>query len=167
MLGPFHVASRNIHHLNIAPPNELADREIASVLTGKILKRNCKPVEEATVEVWYAGLTGKNYTFPPGKLWYRGNQTIEEDGSYKFLATFPIIYTERPILHYHFKVITPGVRGKEFITQAYFEDKIPPAFLEYVEGRKNQFAEIRFVKKNKDLVNGGRVILFDIVLDVL
>ena len=61
--------------------------------------------------------------------------------------------------------MTPGPRGKELITQAYFESMVPPEFQSYMRGRDTQLVPIEFVGKNKDLVNGGRKISFDIILE--
>jgi len=162
--GPFFREDAYLDY-KIAPASELSDKNTATLLAGKILDSYCKGVSGATVDVWYAGLTGNNYTFPPAKLWYRGRTKTKFDGSYKFVATFPVIYTERPILHYHFKVTTPGTyHGKELVTQAYFENMVPPAFQRYMRGRDTQLVPVEFVGKNKDLVNGGRSINFNIIL---
>jgi len=163
-IGPFYEERAYLDY-KIAPAAELSDKKTATVLAGKILDSHCQGVGGAILDVWYAGKTGNNYTFPPAKLWYRGKTRTKRDGSYKFLATFPVIYKERPIKHYHFKVITPGPRGKELITQAYFESMVPPEFKGYMRGRETQLVPIKHVGKSKDLVNGGRSINFNIILE--
>ena len=62
-------------------------------------------------------------------------------------------------------MITPGPRGKELITQAYFESMVPPEFQGYMRGRETQLVPIKHVGKNRDLVNGGRSINFNIILE--
>ena len=62
-------------------------------------------------------------------------------------------------------MITPGPRGKELITQAYFESMVPPEFRGYMRGRETQLVHPQRVGKNRDLVNGGRRINFNIILE--
>jgi len=123
-LGPFFRPEGHLD-FKIAPDEEINDPSIGVEMHGKIVNKNCDGIKGATVEVWYAGKTGTNYTFPPEKLWYRGKQQTDQNGDYKFLATFPEIYMGRPIIHYHFKVTTPGSSAPWRIgTLKYLEVKI-------------------------------------------
>ena len=47
----------------------------------------------------------------------------------------------------------------EFVTQAYFKGSVPPSYEDYVVGREKQFAGV-------EVTAGGRVVTFDIVMDV-
>jgi len=182
--GPFFVANADLEY-EIAPANEIADNTQATVLRGQVLDRNCKGVGGATVEVWYAGWSTVEYTFRPAKLWYRGKTRTNKDGFYQFLATFPGTYDQRPITHYHYKVVynsqsaslntflflslqvnSPGRNGKSLTTQAYFRDRIPAGYENYVRSRGTQFATVRDVGSGGVLVNGGRIVTFNIKMDV-
>ena len=44
------------------------------------------------------------YTFPPSYLWYRGRSYTDSNGRYDFEATYPGVYSGRPIPHVHYKV---------------------------------------------------------------
>jgi protocatechuate 3,4-dioxygenase beta subunit len=71
-----------------------------------VVGQDCLAVPGALVEVWYAGGSPAGYTFPPSStLWYRGRARVGTDGRYEFLATMPKVYSGRPILHYHYKVV--------------------------------------------------------------
>jgi len=73
------------------------------------------------------------------EVWYRGKVKADDQGRYEFKATYPGIYEGRPIIHYHYKVTA---KETEFITQAYFEDKVPPRYQDYVKGRDSQYAKV-------------------------
>merc|ERR1719481_2266447 len=152
--GPFFVPNADKVY-QMAPMEEIEDPEQAAILQGRIFDSNCIGIPDALVEVWYAGYDTLDYTFPPEELWYRGAQMTDQDGSYQFIATFPGKYLIRPINHYHFKVTTGGM---EFITQAYFKDKVPMGYRRYVSGRQSQFAKISGLAAQKEgpLPNGGR-----------
>jgi len=163
-LGPFYEPRLYSPKTDIAPWHELRNPQLAATLTGKIRDRRCWPLKKAKVEVWYAGTTGNNYTFSY-PLWYRGMTETDEYGRYTFKATYPVIYQERPILHYHFKVTA---RGKEFVTQAYFEDKIPWSYQNYVSTRHSQFAKVtpRYGRRWGRRTRIGRTITYNINMDV-
>eukprot|EP00091_Calanus_sinicus_P000223 TRINITY_DN10167_c0_g1_i1.p2 TRINITY_DN10167_c0_g1~~TRINITY_DN10167_c0_g1_i1.p2 ORF type:complete len:216 (-),score=45.37 TRINITY_DN10167_c0_g1_i1:160-807(-) len=163
--GPFFVPEADLEY-ETAPANEIADSTQAVVLTGQVLDRNCQGIEGATVEIWYAGFKTRDYTFRPEKLWYRGKALTKQNGVFQFLGTFPGTYDERPITHYHFKVNSPGQNGKSLTTQAYFRDRIPAGYENYARTRGTQFAEVKEVGRGGVLVNGGRVVTFNIKMDV-
>merc|ERR1711942_549785 len=162
--GPFYEAGADLDW-DLAPASELVDSSLGVVLSGRIFNKNCKGIPGATVEVWYAGKTGMNYTFPPDKLWYRGKQQTGQNGDYVFFATIPEIYKDRPILHYHYMVTTPGSSGKTKITQAYFKDKIPANFVSYMRGRDTQMTSLWKLPPG-ELKNGGRAMTFNIKMNV-
>jgi len=169
--GPFYLdRDGQFLRVDIAPSTELQDPTKAVFLHGRVWDRNCQPIRNARVEVWYAGPTKGNYTFGIGHQWYRGKQKTDLKGDYHFLASFPIIYPQRPVIHYHFKVWTPGPMGMEFTTQAYFEDMLPP-WRGVFEGRNSNMAikqkmDLRTSKK-RGLQNGGREITFNIKLNTV
>jgi len=151
---------------NIAPGLEYLDKTVETYVYGQVLDRHCKPVSDATVNIWYAGgqssaikqVDNTRYTFPPDYLWYRGQRTTKKNGRYWFHATYPGVYEQRPIPHYHIKV---EARGREFITQIYFKDDIPPSYEDYVRGRESQYPRVW-----QRSVDGTRYVVFNVVLDI-
>jgi len=163
--GPFFVSGAELDYA-IAPAGEIRDRSQGVILWGQIRNRKCGGIGGATVEVWYAGGPETGYTFRPDKLWYRGRALTNKDGYYQFLATFPATYPGRPIPHYHITVTTPGLSGRSFTTQIYFRDLVPRAFENYVKTRGSQFASVQDVGAGGGLDNGGRLVNFNIKMDV-
>ena len=51
---------------------------MAIILKGRVFDRKCEPISRARVDVWHAGFTTADYTFPPKKLWYRGRTFTTE-----------------------------------------------------------------------------------------
>ena len=77
--GPFFVENVPVttkKFSKIAPDAERKDPMKKLAIKGQVYDRNCVPVMDAVVDVWYAGECSQgckqNYTFPPEKLWYRG-----------------------------------------------------------------------------------------------
>ena len=64
------------------------------------------------------------------------------------------------------QVKTPGRAGKSLTTQAYFRDKIPPGYESYSLSRRTQFANVRTVRGGGALSNGGRIVDFNMKMDV-
>jgi len=157
--GPFYESG--------APPTDIVISESdmrnnrTMVIRGKVMDRRCEPVSNAKVSIWYAGDLGQEakYTFPGDRLWplYRGYVLTDSEGNYKFIASYPGVYTQRPIPHVHTKVFT---QIKEFTTQLYFKDDVPPGFEEMVENRQSQFPSKMFLRPD-----GTMVVIFNIVLD--
>merc|ERR1712172_322815 len=172
--GPFYEANAP-KEKELAPRKELSDPRQFVILEGTIRGRDCQGVSGAIVEVWYAGrepTCGKMEFWPcynagkmgytkPGKnseVWYRGKVKADRQGRYSFKATYPHVYEGRAILHYHYKVTSgSGNRAKEFITQAYFKDKVPRGLEDEVQG-KDQFAKVQQIPE-------GRRITYNIRLD--
>jgi len=163
--GPFFIANADLNYA-IAPSNEIGDSREGVILRGQVVDGNCRAIPGATVEVWYAGGNPVEYKFRPDKLWYRGKSQTNQNGVYKFLATFPGTYSGRPIPHYHYIVSTPGRNGKSLTTQVYFRDRVPRSYENYVRTRGSQFASVRQVGSGGGLKNGGRVVNFNVRIDV-
>jgi len=80
-----------------------------------------------------------------------------QNGKYNFTATYPAVYTGRPIPHIHYKVFGGG---KELTTQLYFQNDVPPSYEDYVANRSSQFPQ------KVQATSSGRTITFDLVMDV-
>jgi len=120
-------------------------------------------VVDAVVDIWYAGGENPHYTFRPDELVYRGKSRTSQSGDYEFLATFPGVYSGRPIPHYHVQVST---RTTTFITQIYFKNLVPKGFENYVRTRGSQFGRVSFLQTNTaGLRNGGRLVNFDMKIN--
>ena len=111
-----------------------------------------------------------------------------QTGDFKFLATFPNVYKERPIPHYHLMVFvllrsilslsdtfalseqvsTAGARGVSLTTQIYFRDRVPRAYNSYVRTRGAQFGRVSLLPSGAEpgLPHGGRRVTFKVRLDV-
>ena len=113
-----------------------------------------------------------------------------QTGEFKFLATFPNVYKERPIPHYHLMVFvllrsflslsdtfalsmseqvsTAGARGVSLTTQIYFRDRVPRAYNSYVRTRGAQFGRVSLLPAGAEpgLPRGGRRVTFNVRLDV-
>merc|ERR1719237_23920 len=140
MLGPFYEEN-SPNSYELAPAGELKNPQLAVLLEGQVLGKNCQGIGGALVEVWYAGGNPAHYTFPANstELWYRGKAKANADGRYEFKATFPEEYKQRPILHYHYKVTA---KKTEFVTQAYFIDSVPQQFEDHVKDH-GEFAKVQ------------------------
>eukprot|EP00092_Neocalanus_flemingeri_P005575 GFUD01006007.1.p1 GENE.GFUD01006007.1~~GFUD01006007.1.p1 ORF type:complete len:198 (+),score=22.52 GFUD01006007.1:278-871(+) len=163
--GPFFVSNAELSY-ETARSNEIADSSEGVVLQGQVQDRNCEGIGGTTVEIWYAGGPTASYTFRPAKLWYRGKTQTNQNGFYQFLATFPGTYDGRPIPHYHYKVTTPGRNGRSLTTQVYFRDRVPRGYENYVQTRGTQFAGVRNTGTGGRLPNGGRIVTFNLKMDV-
>merc|ERR1712172_473998 len=154
--GPFYESGAP-EVIQVAPSNELNDPNTDILIEGTVLNKQCRPITNAVVDIWYAGGNPIGYTFPPAKLWYRGRGRTDGKGKYVFKATYPGVYSGRPIPHIHYKVFAGG---KELTTQLYFENDVPPSFEDYVARRGSQFAQ------NVQANPNGRIFTFNLVLDV-
>ena len=89
------------------------------------------------------------------------------------MKVFPILLSKYPKFESQFiftkvkivQVVTPGKRGKTFITQLYFRGLIPPRYENYVRYRRSQFGFVLTVNEYGNLPNGGRILIFSITLD--
>merc|ERR1719221_44368 len=163
MEGPYFLSNVPIKY-KVAPDNEIQDPSKGVIIRGRILDKKCKGIAGATVDTWYAGGSHPHYSFRnSSQLHYRGKTKTKKNGVYKFLGSFPGVYTARPILHIHYKVMTPGPKGQTFTSQLYFRDQVPSSYLDYVKGRDSQFGKVEAVKVgNVTLPTGGRKITFNI-----
>jgi protocatechuate 3,4-dioxygenase beta subunit len=98
----------------------------------------CKPVPDATIDIWHSGSEGIYSAFATGticnpgsqnvmtKTFCRGVQTTDATGRVDFSTVFPGWYTGRTI-HIHFTV---RVGGRESVTsQLYFDDALSDEIL--------------------------------------
>jgi len=203
-LGPYYCSDRRIRKSKeLAPASELKDPELAVLLVGQVLGKDCRGIDGAIVEVWHAGPHSANYTFldkdtptcvtnqdgtpktttptttenlnyegnqdykenpdvsteqvagesHTEELWYRGKQKTNADGRYEFKTSFPVIYHIRPILHYHFKVTA---KETEFVTQAYFKDKVPKRYEDMVK-KFGGFAKVKATKTGREITYNIRL----------
>jgi len=167
--GPFFVENVPLDR-STATEAELSDPSLATLLRGKVVDRNCRPVSGATVDVWYAGggsgSANAEYSFRPGTLLHRGKTFTGKNGDYGFSASFPQVYTGRPIPHYHIMITTRGQRGVTFITQIYFRGQIPRGFEDYVVSRGSQYGRVSRAQLGDALPNGGRIVNFNVRLNI-
>jgi len=155
VLGPFFEEGAPITTI-LAPTGEMGSLNTITV-QGRVLNINCEPLSNAIVNAWYAGGNPVHYTFPPDALWYRGVVSTDQNGTYSYRATYPGTYSGRPIPHIHYKVISSG---KEFVTQLYFQNDVPPSYQDYVSGRQSQFPS-EIIEETS-----GKTLTFDIIMDV-
>ena len=66
------------------------------------------------------------------------------------------------------QISTPGARGRTFITQIYFRDRVPRGFETYVRRRATQYGRVSFLAADTQagLGRGGRLVQFSVRLDV-
>src|SRR5215472_13215212 len=86
-------------------------------LTGSVLRRSCRPLRGAVVDLWHADEKGEydNIGFR-----YRGHVITGPDGAFRFRTIVPALYPGRT-RHYHVKVHGPGSRL--LTTQLYFANE--------------------------------------------
>ncbi len=123
--GPFYPEHWTREPMTQLVRGALMGNAVPLALTGRILDRFGKPVEDARVEIWLADGLGK-YTHSrdseardrdpnfAGFGWIKTGA----DGRYAFSTIRPAPYTGRTP-HIHFAVIAP--RAKKLITQMYVE----------------------------------------------
>jgi len=124
---------------------------VAVALTGLVLTRGCKPVENAIVDLWHADDDGE-YDNKGFRL--RGFVRTDGKGRYQFLTIRPGNYPGR-VRHYHVKVQAPGARL--LTTQLYFPDEPGNAR----DGLFNKELLMRTAK-----ADGGLAARFDFVADL-
>ncbi len=84
------------------------------MLTGLVLTRDCRPIENALVDLWHADADGD---YDNRGFRGRGHQFTDAQGRYRFLTIRPARYTGRTP-HYHVKV--QAANGPILTTQLYF-----------------------------------------------
>lgn len=85
-------------------------------LAGRVLDRNCRPVNQALVELWHADAAG---AYDNQGYRFRGHQFSGADGGFSFRTIRPGEYPGRAV-HFHVKVQAPNARV--LTTQLYFPD---------------------------------------------
>lgn len=130
--GPFYPGEALFHHdndLTQIQGHPAAQGQVVYV-KGKVLDGRCKPIADATVEIWQACVSGR-YNNPkdtnPAALdphfKYWGETSTNAQGEYIFKTIIPGAYpadsdwTRPP--HIHFKVTRLGYH--ELVTQLYFK----------------------------------------------
>merc|ERR1712038_450928 len=134
-MGERESQDKFIRATQIVPDEDLSP-ETSISLFGHVLDRHCKPISNATVDVWYAGGKPAAYTFPPSKLWYRGRTNTDSNGWYHFEATYPGMYSDRPIPLIHYKVYAGG---EEFTTQLYFRGDVSMRETQYPHSVQDRY----------------------------
>ena len=61
---------------------------------------------------------------------------------------------------------SPGGIGRSLATQVYFKDRVPKRYETYVQTRGSQFASVRAVGAGGGLENGGRIVTFNIKMEL-
>jgi len=84
------------------------------VVTGRVLTRDCKPVEGALLDFWHADERGE---YDNRGFRYRGHQFTDAEGRYRLETIVPAEYPGRA-RHIHVKVQPAG--GRILTTQLYF-----------------------------------------------
>jgi len=116
--GPFYKPGSPL--LDLVCPNDNRINDDLLTVYGYVATSSCRPVANATIEVWQAD-SASNYVDD-----CRGYVVTQADGFYRFSTVMPGIYHPRP-KHIHLRV-TIG-RRVELITQVYFEGTNPPGRL--------------------------------------
>lgn len=124
---------------------------VAVALTGLVLTRACKPVENAVVDLWHADDAGE-YDNKGFRL--RGYVRTDAQGRYRFLTIRPGNYPGRT-RHYHVKVQAPGARL--LTTQLYFPDE---------PGNARDFLFNKALLMRTAKVSDGLAARFDFVADL-
>ncbi len=86
-------------------------------LTGYVLTRNCKPVQQVLVDLWHADEAGE---YDNRGFRYRGHILTDAQGRYRFRTIVPALYPGRT-RHYHVKVLATG--RQLLTTQLYFPNE--------------------------------------------
>ena len=130
--GPFYPVtpiSNNQDLTRVEGRSARAKGEVV-IISGVIQDKNCKPIKNATVEIWQACASGRyNHPSDPNtapldpNFKYSGEAITDADGKYSFRTIIPGAYPAadnwiRPP-HVHFKISALGHPG--LITQMYFE----------------------------------------------
>ncbi|MBV9567486.1 MAG: intradiol ring-cleavage dioxygenase [Hyphomicrobiales bacterium] len=86
-------------------------------LSGLVLTRSCRPVQNALVDLWHADDKG---VYDNKGFGLRGHVFTDADGRYTFRTILPGLYPGRT-RHYHVKAQAPG--EAVLTTQFYFPDE--------------------------------------------
>ena len=117
-IGPYYKDEK-LNRANIAEEKKGMPIEYVFMVEDK----NCKPIENAIVDIWQCDADGHYSDFEQEKTlnetWLRGFQKTGADGVCKFTSIFPGWYTGR-ITHVHGKIV---VDGKERLITNFFFPK--------------------------------------------
>jgi protocatechuate 3,4-dioxygenase beta subunit len=135
---------------------------------------SCAPFPGVLVDVWqcdavgvYSGVRDINGKFDTtDQKFLRGHQRTGPDGTASFRTIYPGWYQGRTI-HIHFKLRTDpsGSRGREFVSQLYFDDKLGDqvAALEPYSGNRDRRTINRMDRIFAE--GGGRDLLLDLGIE--
>lgn len=143
---------------------------------GKVLDKNCQPVEGVTVEIWQACASGR-YNNPKDthdapldpNFRYWSEVFTDASGEYAFKTIKPGSYPAGPNWtrppHIHFKIAKLGYR--DLITQMYFQGEAlneKDFILQEVPAAERNRVVIEFRPSPSDLEPGSLTGIFDIAL---
>ena len=120
------------------------DRKIEIKISGKILNKDCRPLQNASINFWHASPEG--YYDSKG-FRYRGFQKARSDGSYDLVTDIPGKYVGRTP-HIHVKI---RASKSELTTQLYFPNQ-PSNDSDY------------FFDKKLQMQNTSQGFIFDFIL---
>lgn len=177
--GPFYPGENHFHVENdltqIPGHSRRAEGQIIFI-QGRVLDEQCRPIPNATVEIWQACASGK-YNNPrdpnPAPLdpnfKYWAETFTADSGGYSFKTILPGAYpadtnwTRPP--HIHFKISALGY--KELITQMYFKGNQfndTDLILQDIAREEQDSVIVEFLPATADLELGALVGTFDITL---
>ena len=133
--GPYFVDERlNRSDIRIDPADGAVKAGMPLLLRFRVSSINnagCTPLVGAVVDIWHCDAAGvySDVTDPSfntvGKMFLRGYQVTDVNGSVRFTTIYPGWYRGRTV-HIHFKVRVKVNSGQtyEFTSQLYFDDAI-------------------------------------------
>ena len=110
-LGPFYIPETPWRR-TLAPTDQITNSSLKLTVKGQVFSSvNCTPLPYILVEPWYAGLLdefgdGLYSSFDNTDFDYRARLLTDTCGKFKYTATFPEIYPDRPIRHIHYRFST-------------------------------------------------------------
>ena len=114
-LGPFYIPETPWRR-TLAPIEQITNSSLKLTVKGQVFSSiDCTPLPYILVEPWYAGLPdefGDLYSsFGNTNFDYRARLLTDTCGKFKYTATFPQIYPDRPIRHIHYRFSTWNFDG--------------------------------------------------------
>jgi protocatechuate 3,4-dioxygenase beta subunit len=118
-IGPFYKRLTPLNNMLRAP----GDPDLPLTLFGQVVDSRGEIVPDATIEIWQ---TNHHGLYDIEGYRYRGKQTVDTAGAYRFESVIPGHYPDksRVCQHVHYVAMAPG--HKSLVTQLYFATD--PAF---------------------------------------
>ena len=118
-IGPFYKRLTPVNNTLRAP----GDPGLPLTLFGQVVDTRGEIVPDATIEIWQ---TNHHGLYDIDGYRYRGKETVDSTGAYRFESVIPGHYPDksRVCQHVHYVVLAPG--HKSLVTQLYFATD--PAF---------------------------------------